>query len=304
MRILKILRKVALYVYTIIYRCLIKFNKNNKVALCCIAKCENDYINEFINYYKQLGVDKIFIYDNNDFEGEDLPKKIKSEIDLGFCEVIDYRGKKKCQLEAYQECYDKYKNEFGWFLFFDCDEYLTLKKHKFIKEYLSQKQFKKFQIIHINWMVYGDNDLLFNDGRGVLERFRHPIYPYDFVKDDYPENNLTKSIIRGGLKEINWVHNPHTPYSDKMINRCCNSVGKECNPNYTLVPFDFTIAYIRHYCTKTISEWILIKQKRGYPDQYDNEIGSKLDIDVFFKYNRWTEEKQEIVNKYKNKTNK
>ena len=42
-------------------------NKNNiKVALCCIACMENDYIQEWVDYYfKTVQVDDIFIYDNN-----------------------------------------------------------------------------------------------------------------------------------------------------------------------------------------------------------------------------------------------
>ena len=41
-----------------------------KIALCCIVKNENDYLDEYVNYYHDLGFDKIFIYDNNDINGE------------------------------------------------------------------------------------------------------------------------------------------------------------------------------------------------------------------------------------------
>lgn len=33
-----------------------------KVALCCIGKLENRYSKEFVEYYKTIGFDKIFIY--------------------------------------------------------------------------------------------------------------------------------------------------------------------------------------------------------------------------------------------------
>ena len=33
-------------------------NKDIKVAVCCIACQENDYIREWVEYYKNLGVDK------------------------------------------------------------------------------------------------------------------------------------------------------------------------------------------------------------------------------------------------------
>lgn len=50
------------------------------VALCVIAKNENLYINEFITYYKKLGIRKIFLYDNNDKYGENFTDVISGEI--------------------------------------------------------------------------------------------------------------------------------------------------------------------------------------------------------------------------------
>ena len=51
-------------------------------AICLIAKQENRYIKEFVNYYKKLKITKIFLYDINDLNGEHfediLSKYIKS----------------------------------------------------------------------------------------------------------------------------------------------------------------------------------------------------------------------------------
>ena len=41
-------------------------NKNNiQIALCTMGKEENLYLNEFVDYYLNLGIDHMFIYDNN-----------------------------------------------------------------------------------------------------------------------------------------------------------------------------------------------------------------------------------------------
>ena len=40
------------------------------IALCAIAKNENLYIREWVEHYKNIGVSKIFLYDNNDIDGE------------------------------------------------------------------------------------------------------------------------------------------------------------------------------------------------------------------------------------------
>lgn len=43
---------------------------NLKVAVCTMAKKDNLYIKEFLDYYIKLGVDHIFIYDNNEKKTE------------------------------------------------------------------------------------------------------------------------------------------------------------------------------------------------------------------------------------------
>jgi hypothetical protein len=41
-----------------------------KVALCTMGREENLYVKEFVFYYKKLGIDKIFIYDDNELNTE------------------------------------------------------------------------------------------------------------------------------------------------------------------------------------------------------------------------------------------
>ena len=61
------------------------YSKNKtKVCVCVIAKKENLYIEYFIEYYKQLGYDHIYLYDNNDKRGEKVEYLIKKYIDENF----------------------------------------------------------------------------------------------------------------------------------------------------------------------------------------------------------------------------
>ena len=59
-----------------------------KVALCCIGRLENQYAIEFVEYYKQLGIDKIFIYDNNYDEEEHFEDVLQEYIDENIVEII------------------------------------------------------------------------------------------------------------------------------------------------------------------------------------------------------------------------
>jgi ABC-type branched-subunit amino acid transport system substrate-binding protein len=60
----------------------------SKVALCAIAKNENLYIREWVNWYKKLGVSKIFLYDNNDIDGEHFEDVISDYIILGLLRLL------------------------------------------------------------------------------------------------------------------------------------------------------------------------------------------------------------------------
>ena len=93
------------------------YTKTGKIALCCIAKMENDYIRFFVEYYQRLHFDKIFIYDNNDPDGEKFEDVINDYIQSGFVEIVDFRGRECVQMPAYQNCYDKHNKEYDWIAF-------------------------------------------------------------------------------------------------------------------------------------------------------------------------------------------
>ena len=77
------------------------------ICLCVIAKKENLYAREYVNYYKKLGYSHIYIYDNNNINDEKFEDVIQDEIDSGFVTIINIRGKIKGQCYAYKDCYEK-----------------------------------------------------------------------------------------------------------------------------------------------------------------------------------------------------
>ena len=63
-----------------------------KVALVCCGRLENRYAVEFIEYYKQLGFDHIFIADNNRDGEEHFEDVLQSYIDNDFVTIENYRN--------------------------------------------------------------------------------------------------------------------------------------------------------------------------------------------------------------------
>lgn len=267
-----------------------------KILLCCIARLENSYIREFINYYKNIGVTNICLYDNNMDGEEDFNDIISDYINDNFVILKNYRNKKVCQMDAYNECYLEYGDKYDWIMFFDIDEFLTFgnSKYKNLSEYLSESFLENYDIIHLNWLLYGDNEKLHYENDWVLNRFTNHIdLDTKVAYKEIPENCHIKSIIRGGLKDLSFNGNPHTP--NNRIFKCCNDIGDEIESRSPFSLMSYKNLYLRHFSTKTIDEYC-DKMKRGFPDRvWDGSMISNLLETRFFRTNTITEEKINII---------
>ena len=89
-----------------------------KTAVCAIAKNENNYIKEWCDYHISLGFDKIFVFDNNDINGEKISDVISDENI-----VIDtrFRGRhnRMYQSDAYISFYRENSRFYDWVAFID-----------------------------------------------------------------------------------------------------------------------------------------------------------------------------------------
>ena len=238
--------------------------KNIRVCLCVIGKKENLYIKEYVEHYKNLGYNHIFIYDNNNINEERFEDILSNYISKKYISIINYRGyrgrRDSPQSFAYYDCYGKNSKYYDWLSFFDIDEFLELKpSYMKIKNFLNNKKFDKCQNIKINWLMYSDNELLFYENKPVKERFTSPCF-------NDSANAVIKSTVRGNLKINYWkyMNNPHSSYNNYIS---CDPSGKIINSKaFYNVPINYDFAILRHYATKTIEEYC-IKIKRGRADQ-------------------------------------
>ena len=101
-----------------------------KVCICTLGKDENRYIREFVEYYKNYGVDKIYLYDNNDINGEKFESVISQYINNKFVEIINWRGMngKSTYYKIIDSCYQTHHNYYDWLIFYEIDEFIYLKK--------------------------------------------------------------------------------------------------------------------------------------------------------------------------------
>ena len=112
-----------------------------------MGKNENKYAIEFIEHYKNYKINKIFIFDNNDINGEMFENVLSDYIKNEFVKIINYRGKMHPQLDVLRECYKINYKAYNWIIMYDMDEFINLKNIKNIKIFLNDEKFMYCKII-------------------------------------------------------------------------------------------------------------------------------------------------------------
>ena len=268
----------------------VKNETNNiKICLCTPGKQENKYIREFVQFYEKMGVDKIFLYDNNKIDGEKFEEVINDYINNGFVEISDWRGKEKQLINMMNDCYQKNYEKYDWLMFYDVDEFINLKNYRNIKEFLIEKKFNSCQKIYLSLVFHTDNDLLHYENKTVQKRF--PIVKYSTKHE--PKYRYVKSIIRGHIPNVKF----QSPYS--LINNIngCNGRGQEVELNsFKMEEEYYDNYYIDHYFSKSLDEFIE-KLKRGDVNKGKDSNSLKDIFGNYFEYNKMTKEKIEYIEK-------
>ena len=282
--------KIKIFISLNLLYLIILIKKPIKIALCTMGKQENLYVKEFIYYYKKLGVDTIFIYDDNDYKIEKFSDVI-NPLNLKYVKILNNTKYNiiHSQTKAFTSCYNNNKNKYDWFLMVDLDEFLIIKNNN-LKNYLSKDIFKKCDFISFNWVIPTDNNLLHYDNRSLFIRFPGP----------FNLNRFVKTIIRGNINNL--TYSVHSPLYSPIKNITCNSVGDKIyykKLNYeTLLPINIDNAYIMHFKYKSTEEYIN-KYKKGYYNLTGINLKKVLDAKIleYIRDNNITKEKKEYLEK-------
>lgn len=260
------------------------------VVVCAMAKNEHKYINEWVAHYLGLGVDKIYIYDNDDLDKPYIKDFIDTKY-LDKCVIKNIRGqqKPKLQHDIYTGFYIKYGKTFDWCLFCDIDEFLFGITN--FHSWLMQPHFKNSKQIRVKWKLFGDDDLITRDMKlGVMDTF-HKEVTSSLHRNLQQKGNLEnqgKMLIRGGMENI-VIRSPHfgsIGSRDNVIPSVLPS-GK-VSFSKVVIEEDYSkeSVYLHHYMTKSLSEFIEQKLNRT-----DAVFGNKLALDYYWRINRKTQAK-------------
>jgi hypothetical protein len=272
---------------------------------------ENRYLGEWITYHLNIGFDKIVLIDNNDTIGpyaENIMDvaEICEGISNGNVEIYPLNNGKYLQQIYYQKVYEQHKYDYDWFCFLDIDEFLTLTTTNSVKDFVQLPQFKDYNSIRLCWCCYGDNDLItVDDDYSVLNRFTKP----SFEKD----STLVKTLFRSFKDEDLLFVNSHGPTTVTI--KSCNTDGQLLttpqSAKISRMNTTYNHAYIKHFVTKTIEEYINKKMIRGGSAQSQIDLDNKYNLKNFFRYNKLSDSHVEFlknngyndneINNYRNK---
>lgn len=205
-----------------------------RTAICVIIKNENDYLDEWINYHLNLGINEIFLYEDYGSKSHlDIITPYEDRVHLNPIDVIyncsndDIEKHSFKQTQLFEYFSKIYKNDFDWILFIDIDEFLVLSQplHELLTEYSDKTA------IFLKWMVYGASGHLNKPVGKVMDNYT------DFVVATFDYNFQFKSFINC-KKNIKWINNHEVKDGVYPTDEC--GIHK---------------AYIKHYFTKSWEEW-------------------------------------------------
>ena len=226
------------------------------LGLFTCAKNEDKYISEWVYYHLKLGFDKIVIYDNSD-DNSLMSTHLKNDTRIEIHHKPNENNKFEHHLKIDEFIQnEKTINRFKYIAVLDVDEFIVLKKHKSIKEFMNFINLKE-GCLGINWMLFGSNNNKEYSESFVLNRF---------TRCNDKLNNHVKCI--SVLRDINnYTCCPHHP----NLKRGCqiNENGKELykiqNEIYKHNIINKTSSFqlhstndyiqINHYSVKSIDEF-------------------------------------------------
>jgi hypothetical protein len=253
------------------------FFKRHYLSLVVIVKDEDAYLEEFIEYYKLLGVDHFYFYDNDSVNPlKESLKRYKKDVTIN-----RIKGKAR-QLPAYRHYVNTYGRSSRWAGFIDLDEFIVPKNTYTLAEFLQEYEYADG--VGINWAMFGDN--------------HHATKPAGLVTENYTRREQKQNAhIKSIVNPRKAVHagDPHyweLKHGSRYVDAKHNPITSAFNEHYTL-----DVIQMNHYYTKSTEEYIR-KARRGRAD-----TGAQRDVATEYEQYRdqWNEYSDTcLVDKYLN----
>lgn len=221
------------------------------LSICAVYRDEAPYLREWVEFHRLVGVERFFLYDNN--SGDDHRRALAPYVDDGSVTIHDW-PQWPAQIQAYDDCLKRHRDDSRWTAFIDLDEFLFSPEGIPLPEVL--REFEEFPGVGVNWAVFGSSGHRDKPPGLVLES-------YVRRSDDPGINRHVKSIVNP--RRVRAFCLPHFFMYDQGL-----AVDERRRP-ITGPPFSHTdgVSFERmrlnHYAVKSEEEFRL-KLARGPAD--------------------------------------
>lgn len=147
-------------------------------TICAIAKDEEYFIKEWVEYHLSVGFEHIYVYDNN--SAVPISKTPFEHIDAGVTTVIDFPSDTDQQRAAYMDCLQQYGNNSRWMAFIDIDEFIVPKSKNDIRDILDD--YIEYGGFAIHWKMFGSQGRKSRPAGGVIKNYDKVVLSDSHVK--------------------------------------------------------------------------------------------------------------------------
>lgn len=256
--------------------------KVGDVCILALARDEEKFLDEWINWNLKLGFDHIFILDNN-------PKGKELRISNFNVTVIPYNGIEfnvfnEDQCKAYNFALDYIKKlNYDYISVIDIDEFLDIKGltiKKFIETYIVDKGLNMCEVL---WKTYSDNNIIYERDckPSVVETYTEEVttmYYDNYDRSTSNEISWGKPIMKM-LPQLEYGTNPHIP-TDNVFTKYYKT---EILPR--------SIANLKHYRTKCLETYISHKVMKAKANIANFTKQGRNIVDGYFLFNEKSKEK-------------
>lgn len=241
-------------------------------VICAIARNEDPYLLEWLAWYRLLGVDHFFVYDNVSDDG--TSQRLMRLEDAGVLTRVHWprvSDARPPQIDAYADFLMRYGPNCRFAGFLDLDEFVVPHRHQSIPEMLDSLP-TGHQGLALHWRVFGSSGHQVQGDGLVVERFKQASARTAGL------NALGKAFVRTNCVRAAGVHyprlQPHCRY------QCDWQTGIE-NAVETMAsrPVSHTWGQINHYMTKSRQEFER-KRARGRAARPAGELRNPAEFDV------------------------
>ena len=245
-------------------------------SVCLLIKDENEFLEEWLDNYWNIGIQHFYIYDN----GSKVPvldtiKSIQDGFYTDKCDVILFTEyKNHMQYECYENCLMNYGEDSRWIGFLDTDEFVEFTDGTDdVKLFL--KEFEKDLAVWIPWDSFNANDHIDKPIGGMRENYtRSIVNPYGLWGKIFVQTAYVKRMYVHCADSIGYYYNVVDQNHNLHFEAYADTLSKMNNGENI-----FPRVKVNHYMTRSYQDWV-DKMQRGSSDPI-----FKRKFDTFFGYN-------------------